>query len=227
MTHRIALVGGTGPEGRGLAARFAIAGHHVVIGSRDATRAMASAAEQAGTLAEAGYTEVMLSGAANADAVEDCDIAIIVVPYEGHRATLESLADALAGKVVVDAVVPLRFERGPRPVEVAEGSATEQAAALLPDSRVVGAFHNLGADALSRLDEPIDADVLVTGTDTEAKALVQALAEQIEGVRAVDAGPLRFSRFVEGLTILLIGINGRYKAHTGVRIQGLPAVQPA
>lgn len=227
MTHRIALVGGTGPEGRGLAARFAIAGHQVVLGSRDAARAAESAADLARTLAEAGHAEVALSGAANREAVAGCEIAIIVVPYEGHRTTLESLADVLAGKVVVDAVVPLRFERGPRPIDVAEGSATEQAAALLPDSKVVGAFHNLGAEALALVHEPLDADVLVTGADAEAKATVRALAEQIEGVRAVDAGPLRFSRFVEGLTILLIGINGRYKAHTGVRIQGLPPAQPS
>jgi NADPH-dependent F420 reductase len=226
VAHRIALVGGTGPEGRGLAARFAIAGHDVVIGSRDGDRAAASALDLARTLAEAGYAELALSGAANADAVAACDIAIIVVPYEGHRATIEALAEVLAGKIVVDAVVPLRFDRGPRPVDVAEGSATEQAAALLPASRVVGAFHNLGAEALSRVNEPVDADVLVTGADAEAKALIRELAEQIAGVRAVDAGPLRFSRFVEDLTILLIGINGRYKAHTGVRIQGLPAVAP-
>jgi NADPH-dependent F420 reductase len=227
VAYRIALVGGTGPEGQGLAARFAIAGNEVVIGSRDGDRAAASALGLARALAEAGHAELALSGAANTDAVASCDIAILVVPFEGHRATIEALADVLAGKIVVDAVVPLRFERGPRPVEVAEGSATEQAARLLPASKVVGAFHNLGAEALSRVNEPMDADVLVTGADAEAKSLVRGLAEQIEGVRAVDAGPLRFSRFVEGLTILLIGINGRYKAHTSVRIQGLPAVPPA
>jgi NADPH-dependent F420 reductase len=148
---------------------------------------------------------------------------VVVVPYEGHRATLESLRGALAGRVVVDAVVPVRFERGARPIEVAAGSAAEEAAALLPESTVVGAFHNLGAVALLDVATPVDADVLVTGGDADAKALVRALAEQIEGVRAVDAGPLRFSRFVEGLTVLLIGINGRYGAHTAVRITGLPA----
>ena len=147
------------------------------------------------------------------------------MPYEGHRATLESLRDALTGKVVVDAVVPVRFERGARPIEVAAGSAAEEAAAVLPDATVIGAFHNLGAEALLHVDAPLDADVLVTGADAAAKALVCALAEQIEGVRAVDAGPLRFSRFVEGLTVLLIGINGRYKAHTMLRVTGLPAAR--
>jgi len=222
MPHRIALVGGTGPEGRGLAARFALAGHEVVLGSREASRADAVAAELTATLAAAG-SGARVTGAANADAVAGCELAVIVVPYEAHRPTLEALAGALAGKVVVDAVVPVRFERGPRPIEVPEGSATEQAASILPGSKVVGAFHNLAADALLALDEPVDADVLVTGADAEAKTLVSALAEQIEGVRAVDAGPLRFSRFVEGLTVLLIGINGRYKAHSALRITGLPA----
>ncbi|MBX7110887.1 MAG: NADPH-dependent F420 reductase [Dehalococcoidia bacterium] len=221
MPQRIALVGGTGPEGRGLAARFALAGHEVTLGSRDATRAADAAGELTEQLAAAGST-ARVHGAANAEAVADCDVAVIVVPYEAHRTTLESLATPLTGKVVVDAVVPVRFERGPRPVEVPEGSATEQAAAILPDSHVIGAFHNLAADALLDLERPLDADVLVTGGDAEAKALVSALAEQIEGVRAVDAGPLRFSRFVEGLTVLLIGINGRYKAHSAPRIVGLP-----
>lgn len=221
MPHRIALVGGTGPEGRGLAARFALAGHEVVLGSRDAGRAETVAAELSEALAAAG-SAARVGGAANADAVADCDLAIVVVPYEAQRATLEALREALAGKVVVDAVVPVRFERGARPIDVEEGSATEQAAAILADSKVVGAFHNLAAESLLALGEPVEADVLVTGADAEAKAVVSALAEQIEGVRAVDAGPLRFSRFVEGLTVLLIGINGRYKAHTALRVTGLP-----
>jgi NADPH-dependent F420 reductase len=221
MTHRIALLGGTGPEGRGLAARFAMAGHRVIIGSRDAARAAVSAAELAGMLTERGHADLDLEGAANADAIIDADIVVVVVPYEGHRPTLEELRDALAGKLVVDAVVPVRFERGARPIEVAAGSATEEAAALLHDSTVVGAFHNLGASALLDVGQPVDADVLVTGADVEAKRVVSELAEQIEGVRAVDAGPLRFSRFVEGITVLLIGVNGRYKAHTSVRITGL------
>jgi len=222
MTHRIALVGGTGPEGRGLAARFALKGHHVVLGSRDAARAATTAGDLVSMLAAAGHNAVDLTGASNEDAVASCDIAVIVVPYQGHAPTLQSLRGVLAGKLVVDAVVPVRFDRGPRPIEVADGSATEEAAALLPDSTVVGAFHNLGAGALLAIGEPVDADVLVTGADAEAKALVRQLAEQIEGVRGVDAGPLRYSRFVEGLTVLLIGINGRYKAHTAVRITGLP-----
>jgi NADPH-dependent F420 reductase len=219
MPHTIAFLGGTGPEGRGLATRFALAGHTVIIGSRDRQRGAATAAELAQALGERPHGE--LRGAANIDAVLEAGIVVVTVPYEGQRATLEALREPLAGKIVVDAVVPLRFERGPYAVEVPEGSATEEAAAILPDSRVVGAFHNLSAVVLLDPDAPVEADVLVTAGDREARATVMALAEDIEGVRAVDAGPLRFSRFVEDLTVLLIGINGRYKAHTHVRIAGL------
>ncbi|MXZ63568.1 MAG: NADPH-dependent F420 reductase [Chloroflexi bacterium] len=221
MPETIAIIGGTGPEGRGLASRFALAGHRVIIGSRDAARGASVAAAVAATLAGrdgAGPVE----GASNADAATAGEIAVVTVPFEGHRSTLEALVGELAGKIVVDAVVPVRFERGPRPVEVAEGSATEQAAAVLPDSRVVGAFHNLAAESLLDLDAPVLADVHVTGRDADAKQAVSALAEQIEGVRAVDAGPLRYSRFVEGLTVLLIGVNMRHRARTHVRIEGLP-----
>ncbi|MYE45570.1 MAG: NADPH-dependent F420 reductase [Chloroflexi bacterium] len=221
MSRTIALIGGTGPEGRGLAVRFALAGRDVVIGSRDAARGESIAAELRESLeGREGIGEIR--GAANADAVAEAEIVVVTVPYEGHAATLADLADALAGKIVVDAVVPVRFERGPRPVEVAAGSATEEAAALLPDSRVIGAFHNLSAEILLDPDRTVHGDVLVTGGDEEAKRTVFALAEEIEGVRAVDAGPLRYSRFVEGLTILLIGINVRHRAETHVEIFGLP-----
>ena len=220
-TLTIAFIGGTGPEGRGLASRFCMAGHTVVIGSRNAERAAGVAQELATSLGEAARGAI--EGDANDAAVRRADLVVVVVPYEGHAATLEGLRDDLAGKIVVDAVVPVHFDRGPRPVEVAEGSAAEQAAALLPDSTVVGAFHNLAAEVLLDASAEVHADVLVTGGNAEAKQLVSGLAEQIAGVRAVDAGPLRFSRFVEGLTILLIGINGRYKAHSHPRIEGLPS----
>ena len=221
MSRTIALIGGTGPEGRGLAVRFALASRDVVIGSRDAARGESIAAElRASIEGRDGVGDVR--GAANADAVAQAELVVVTVPYEGHAATLADLAVALAGKIVVDAVVPVRFERGPRPVEVEAGSATEEAAALLPDSRVVGAFHNLSAEILLDPDQAVHADVLVTGGNEETKRTVFALAEEIEGVRAVDAGPLRYSRFVEGLTILLIGINIRHRTQTHVEISGLP-----
>ncbi len=216
-THTIAMIGGTGPEGRGLATRFALAGHRVIIGSRQADRGVSVAEELRASLGKGD-----LAGDENAGAIVDADIVVVVVPYEAHVSTLEPLKERLAGKLVIDAVVPVRFDRGPRPIDVAAGSATEEAAALLTDSRVVGAFHNLAAEELLNPERRVEADVLITGGNAEDKSIVSALAEQIPGVRAVDAGPLRFSRFVEGLTVLLIGINGRYKTHSGVRVTGLP-----
>ena len=220
MAETIAIIGGTGPEGRGLATRLVLAGHTVVIGSRDPERGASIAAELKASL-PARDGAGALRGGGNAEACSEATLAIVTVPYSAHAATLEALRGPLSGKLVVDAVVPVRFERGPRPVEVAAGSATEEAAALLPDSTVVGAFHNLDAETLLDPDLPVDADVLITG-GSEGKRRTGALAEQIAGVRAVDAGPLRYSRFVEGITILLIGINGRHRAHTGIRIAGLP-----
>ena len=222
MTHRIAIIGGTGPEGRGLATRFALAGHAVVLGSRDADRATAAAAEVRHRLAVHGRIGP-LSGATNAEAVVDAALVVVTVPFEAHRATLEALAPVLAGTIVIDAVVPVRFERGPRPVDVAEGSAAEQAAALLPGARVVAAFHNIAAETLLDPSHVLHEDVLVAGDDAEAKAIVSALVAEIASLRAVDAGPLRFARFIEGLTVLLIGINGRYKIRGGIRIAGLPS----
>ena len=217
MPHTIALIGGTGPEGRGLATRFAIAGHRVILGSRDAARGEEAGRELAVSL---GRTNV--DGGGNDHATAEADIVILVVPYAAHRATLEGLKDALAGKIVVDAVVPMVFDRGPRPVEVPAGSVAEEAAEILGDiAPVIGAFHNLSAEVLLDPEARVDADVLVTGGDAEAKQTVIALANEIAGARGVDAGPLRFSRFVEGITLLLAGINGRYKTHSGVRIAGL------
>ena len=218
MAHTIALIGGTGPEGRSLATRFALAGHTVIIGSRDAERGVTAGRELAEAL---GRDNVR--GAGNEEAAAAANIVVVVVPYSAHRPTLEGLREQLAGKIVVDAVVPVVFDRGPRPVDVAAGSATEEAAEILKDTGalVIGAFHNLSAEVLLEPEVSVDADVLVTGDAADAKQTVMALAGEIAGVRGVDAGPLRFSRFVEGITILLIGINGRYKVHSGVHVSGL------
>lgn len=210
----IAVLGGTGPQGRGLARRFASAGLDVVIGSRAAERAEAVAAELA---AATGRT---VTGADNAGAAEAGDVVLVVVPWEGHGALLKSLTSQLAGKVVVDCVNPLGFDKlGAYALHVEEGSATEQAAGLLPESRVVGAFHNVSAVLL---EDPavasVDTDVLVLGDDREATDLVQALASVIPGVRGVYGGRLRNAHQVEALTANLISINRRYKAHAGVRV---------
>lgn len=210
----IAILGGTGPQGRGLARRFAVAGLSIVLGSRTAERAEKAAAE----LAE--VTNGAVSGAANIDAAAAGDIVLLVVPWDGHAELLESLRGELAGKVVVDCVNPLGFDKqGPYALAVPEGSATQQAAAILPESRVVGAFHNVSA---ALLEDPevasVNTDVLVLGDDREATDLVQALADIVPGMRGVYGGRLRNAHQVEALTANLIAINRRYKAHAGVRV---------
>jgi hypothetical protein len=208
----IGILGGTGDQGRGLARRFAMAGHRVIIGSRQAERAAAAAAELG--------TGLGIEGAANAQAARHADIVIVAVPWEGHQQLLAGLADDLAGKIVIDCVNPLDFDaRGCRPLPVPEGSAAEQAAAVLPESRVVGAFHHVSAVLL--LDPEVtefELDVLVLGDDRQATDLVQALAARIPGMRGVYAGRLRNCGPVEGLTANLVSINRRYKAHAGIRI---------
>jgi hypothetical protein len=209
----VAILGGTGDQGRGLGRWLARAGNRVVIGSRDAARAATAAAGLAG-----GGGPV--SGAANADAARAGDVVIVAVPYDGHRDLLASLAGELAGKVVVDCVNPIGVDkRGPHALVVAAGSAAEEAAAALPDSTVVAAFHHVSAVTL--LDESVDSvdtDVLVLGDDREATDLVQALAERIPGVHGVYAGRLRNAGQVEAFTANLIAINRRYKAHAGIRV---------
>lgn len=210
----VAILGGTGPQGRGLARRFAAAGLTVVIGSRSAERA----AETAGTLAEA--TGGVVAGATNEDAAAAGDIVVVAVPWDGHADLLAGLAAALAGKVVVDCVNPLGFDKqGAFAVPVEEGSAAEQARALLPESRVVAAFHHVSA---VHLEDPevaeVETDVLVLGDDREATDLVQALACVVPGMRGVYGGRLRNAHQVEALTANLISINRRYKAHAGLRV---------
>jgi NADPH-dependent F420 reductase len=206
----LAVLGGTGEQGRGLARRFALAGHQVVVGSRSADRALAAAEGLPGTV----------SGAANADAAAAGDVVVCAVPWEGHKELLQELAPVLAGKLVVDCVNPLGFDKqGAFALHVEEGSAAEQAALVLPESRVVAAFHHVSAVLL--LDETVesmDTDVLVLGDDREATDLVQALVGRITGMRGIYAGRLRNAHQVEALTANLISVNRRYKAHAGLRV---------
>ncbi len=219
---RIAVLGGTGDEGLGLAMRFAAAGHNVVIGSRARERAEA-AAEQVRSAAPGAQA----SGAENAEAASGADIVFVSVPYAAQRPTLEALRETLAGKLVVTVVVPLSFgQGGPQAVVVAEGSAALEAQAILPDSKIASAFHNLSASELQRLDQPVDCDVIVCGVDRQSRQTVLELAAAISGVRGVDGGPLSYSRYVEDLTALLLAVNRRYKTETGIRITGLPAAGP-
>jgi len=213
----LAFIGGTGPEGRGLALRMAMAGEEAVIGSRDTARGQAVAAELA-TM----RLGLNIRGADNVGAASAADVVFICVPYDGHRATLEALRQHLEGKLLVDVVAPLAFARGrARAVAVEEGSAAQQAQTLVPTAKVVGAFQNLSAEDLLVPDKSLDCDVVVCADDQDAKQRILALAEKIKGVRAVDGGPLECARYVEQLTALLININRTYKAHSSVRITGI------
>lgn len=211
---RVGILGGTGPQGRGLGRRFAMAGHEVLLGSRDASRAQ----ETAAALTEAGD----VTGVANADAA-DADLVVVAVPYEGHADLLASLADRLQGKVVVDCVNPLGFDKqGPFPLEVPDGSAAQEAQRILPGSTVVAAFHHVSAVLL---DDPgvshIPGDVLVLGEDREVVGDVIELAAAIPGARGVYAGRLRLAGTVESFTANLIAVNRRYKTHAGIAVTGL------
>jgi len=217
----VGVLGGTGPQGRGLAVRLAAAGQRILLGSRHADRAAEIAADVAArALPAAGTAEVSVQGGANVDVAGAADLVIIAVPYDGHAATVADLAAPLAGKVVVDCVVPMGFdELGAYVLDVPEGSVTQQAAALLPDSFVVGAFHHLSAVLLQDLSKPtLDGDVMVVGDDRAATDTVQALASRLPGMRGVYAGRLRNARQVEALTINLVSVNRRYKAHAGIRV---------
>ena len=213
----IGFIGGTGPEGKGLALRFAMAGEKVAIGSRDSQRAQ-EAADEVGKL----HDGLSVSGGLNEQVAEQSDIVFIAVPYSGHRPTLESLRDRLDGKLVVDVVAPLKFSKGvASAIEVEEGSAAQQAQILLPNSTVVGSFHNLSAEDLMQPDVDIESDVIVCADDTGAKSRIMELAETIHAVRSVDGGGLQNSRYVEELTALLININRIYKAHSTIKIVGI------
>jgi 8-hydroxy-5-deazaflavin:NADPH oxidoreductase len=208
----VGILGGTGDQGRGLARRLAMAGNRVIIGSRNAGRAEAAAATVG--------SPPQVTGEANEDAARVADLVIAAVPWEGHADLLAQLAGPLEGKVVVDCVNPMGFDsKGAFPIPVPEGSAAQQAAAVLPGSTVVGAFHHVSAVLLLDPEvEKIDLDVLVLGDDRHATDLVRALAERIPGVRGVYAGRLRNCGQIEALTANLVSINRRYKAHAGLRI---------
>jgi NADPH-dependent F420 reductase len=221
-TFRIAVIGGTGPQGKGLGYRFARHGHTVVLGSRAAEKAVPVAEEVTARLAGVeGAGEV--TGAANADACADADVVLLAVPYDGHDELLATLP--LEGKVVISCVNPLAFDKqGPygRIIDDGAGSAAESAQRIAPEATVVGAFHHVSAVTLwGEADYLDDEDVLVCGDTTDGKAVAIELARSVTGRDGIDAGKLRLARQLEPLTAVLISINKRYKAHSGVRISGL------
>ena len=230
----IAIVGGTGPEGTGLALRWARAGEKIIVGSRSADRAAEAAANiskrvtSTGEGARASNSSAVanVSGAENAAACAAADIVVLTVPFEAHAETLKKLKSSFRpGQILVDATVPLAASVGGKPTQmlgVWQGSAAQQAAELVPDGvTVVGAFQNTCADCLNG-DAPIDCDVIVCSDDKEASRKIRELARKIPGVRAIDGGKLENARIVEEITALLIGMNIRHKGSSGIRITGLP-----
>jgi len=225
----LGLLGGTGPQGKGLALRLAIAGHRVLLGSRSAERAASVVAKLlTGEVREASRGvpgepggDLPVIGVANEDAAAAADVVFLVCPFEG-QAMLPGLAGAIGDKLVVSVINPLGWdERGAFMLDVPEGSAAEQAQALLPRARVTAAFHHVAPRLLADLEREVDTDVLVVGDDPAARATVIELADQIPGCRGIDVGPLRLARQLEGFTAVLVGINRRYRIHSGVRITQL------
>jgi 8-hydroxy-5-deazaflavin:NADPH oxidoreductase len=225
----IAIIGGTGPEGSGLALRWAQAGETIIIGSRDPQRA----AEAAAKMCEKAYEGAgvptpsrLVSGAENKAACESAEIVVLAVPFEVQAEMLKHIKPALhPGQILVDTTVPLAASVGGRPTRalgVWQGSAAQQAAELVPDGvSVVAAFHNVSAELLHH-EGPVDCDVIVCSDDKQAAQRIRALARKIPGVRTIDGGKLENARIVEQITALLIGFNVRSKGHSGLRITGLP-----
>ena len=215
--RKIAIVGGTGPQGKGLAYRFAAAGHEVRVGSRDASRA----AEIAAGIAE--HAGAPVEGGTNDDVAQVSDIVVLTVPYDGHAGLVAALEPALRGKIVVSCVNPLGFDaKGPYALPVRDRSAAEELARLVPEAQVVGAFHHVSALNLWRHKGPLDdEDVLVCGDHEDANAIVASLATSVTGRDGVIAGGLRLARELEPWTAVLIGINKRHKVRSGIRVTGL------
>lgn len=213
----IAIIGGTGKEGRGLAYRWARAGYHVIIGSRTLEKALTSASEVSQLLPPSTAIE----GRLNQDAVQQADLAVITVPYTAHTSTLQELKDALAGKILLDVTVPLVPPRVTRVQLPPAGSAAQEAAQIVGEqTRVCAAFQNISYEHLLT-DEEIGCDVLVTGVDKDAREVVLGLVADA-GMTGWDAGPIENSVVAEGLTSILIGINKKYGVHSaGIKITGV------
>jgi hypothetical protein len=214
----IAILGGTGEQGPGLALRWALAGEEVIIGSRSQERAEKVAAEL-----NAELDQARIRGLENPKAAEAAEIVVLTVPYTAHLSTLESVKDQVQGKVFIDVSVPLDPDNPRRMKMPPAGSATEEAQAFLgPETKVVAAFQNVSAHLLRDPHHPIDCDVLVCGNDAQAKQTVLGLVAKM-GLQAYDVGPAESARVVEGLTSILIRLNIRYKVKgSGIRLTGLP-----
>ena len=214
----LAILGGTGPEGKGLALRLAMAGETPIIGSRDASRG-AAAAQELSQLA----SNVDIRGSDNSGAVLQADVVFLAFPYEGQRPVLEDLGPALKGKIVVSVIAPMKFERGKgaSAVEVGAGSAAQEAQDMLPESQVVAAFQNASAEELLEPNITMEGDVVVCSDHAAAKKIVMDLADQIKDLRGIDGGSLANAKYVEQITPLLVNINRIYKTHSSIKIVGI------
>lgn len=222
MSRAIAIIGGTGPQGMGLALRWARAGETVVIGSRDAARAQ----QAAQTIQKRAGSQAHVSGLENSAAVEAAGLLVLTVPFEGAATLLKQLKPSLRpGSTLIDATVPLAASVGGRPsrtLGVWQGSAAQQTAELVPKGvSVVAAFQNVSAEVLNG-DDHVECDVIVCSDDPNATQAAIELAAKIPQIRAIDGGKLENARIVEQITALLIGLNIRHKGHGGLRITGLP-----
>jgi 8-hydroxy-5-deazaflavin:NADPH oxidoreductase len=218
----IAILGGTGPAGMGLALRWARAGETIILGSRDPQRAHDAAEE----IRQRTGSQAHISGMENSAACAAAEILVLTVPFEGQASLLKQLKPTIrSGSILIDATVALAASvggRASRTLGIWQGSAAQQAAELVPKGvSVAAAFHNLSAELLNQ-DEPLDCDVMVCSDDANASQLARALATKIPGVRAIDGGKLENARILEQITALLIGLNIRHKGHSGIRITGLP-----
>jgi 8-hydroxy-5-deazaflavin:NADPH oxidoreductase len=221
-TRTIAVIGGTGPAGMGLALRWARAGDTIIIGSRDAARAQ----QAAETIRQRAGADMQIRGMENSAACAATDLLMLTVPFEGQAALLKQLKTAIRpGSILIDATVPLAASiggRASRTIGVWQGSAAQQTAELVPKGvAVAAAFHNVSADILNS-DHDVDCDVIVCSDDPHATEIAMELAAKIPRVRAIDGGKLENARIIEQITALLVGLNIRHKGHGGVRITGLP-----
>jgi 8-hydroxy-5-deazaflavin:NADPH oxidoreductase len=214
---RIAFIGGTGPEGIGLAMRFVKSGNVVFIGSRTEEKAAAAVAQ-----IQEAFPEGEIYGGFNWEGAAKAEFIFVTVPADGHKDILTELAEHIGDKVVVDCVVPMVFDTdGPHPAPPEAGSSAQEAQLVLPNARVISGFHHVDGKSLQKVDRPMQGDVLICGDDKQAKKNVMGLAEEIEYMRALDAGPLRNSGILESVTAVLITINKQYKAHSGIHVTGV------
>ena len=221
---KIAILGGTGDQGFGLALRFA-KNHDIIIGSRKKEKAEDASNRAKEILISKGIAYKNITGMDNKEASKEGDVIILSLPYQHTLSTLKDIKEDLTNKIVVSIGVPLATAIGDKPTRVAlppQGSVAEMVQEYLKDSKVVSAFHNVCSKELEDIDHPVDCDILVCGDDVESKKVIMSLAEEIDGVRAIDCGKLELSRYIEQITPLLIGLNIKYKLKgSGIRITGI------